>query len=205
MVLIIGNYLVLLVVSITFLDAQTPVDTRILSPLYVPFVLLSVSFFTWLARRDGKSDSFRMGLLASALIILGLQIPASLSWLNQLRHDGIGYSSRGWVDSEVVKQLTLLDSTISIFSNAPDVVYTLLGRPASMVPRKMYPESNLPNPDYNSQIEQMKRSLKSKNGLVVYFDRVRWRWYLPSAAELEKEVGLQLVIKTNDGSVYKFN
>ena len=71
-----------------------------------------------------------------------------------------------------------------------------------MIPRKMYPGSNLPNAQYRNQLLDMKRSLKDKNGLLVYFDRVRWRWYLPSASELAETLGLRLIIKTDDGSVY---
>ena len=203
MALIVANYLLLLVVSISLLDAQIPVDTRILSPGYVALVLLAVSWSACVAQRTRAAKNFRLTLSAVALLILGLQLPSTLQWLKQLHRDGMGYSSRGWTESALIKQLTGLDPSVAIFSNAPDVVYTLLGRPAAMIPRKIFPDSNLPNPDYDSQIAAMKKRLKISYGLLVYFNRVRWRWYLPSVTELEETIGLRLIIRTDDGSVYR--
>jgi hypothetical protein len=201
MALIIGTYLLVLYTSISALDVQIPIDSRILSPLYVPFVLLAVSVvhrLDWLGRGHFL-------LPALALLVIGLQLPSGLDWLRQLRRDGIGYSSRLWMESKLIRHLSLIDPSVAIFSNAPDVVYTLTGRPSAMIPRKVHPDNNLPNPDYDAQIEAMMNMLKTKNGLLVYFNGVRWRWYLPSANELEEVRGLKILIRTNDGSVYQVN
>ena len=206
MALIIGNYLLLLYLSISVLDAQIPLDSRILSPLYVPFVLIAVALCHRMARRSWTvRGGCRFILPTVALLVLGLQLPGTLNWLRELYRDGIGYSSRVWMQSDLVKQLRLVDRYVSIYSNAPDVVYTLVGRPAGMIPRKADADSNQPNPDYDSQIAAMKNRLKAKSGLLVYFNRVRWRWYLPPPSELEQALGLDLLIRTNDGSIYKVN
>jgi hypothetical protein len=73
-----------------------------------------------------------------------------------------------------------------------------------MIPRRIYHDTKQPNPEYNAQMTAMKQTLKSNNGLLVYFDRVGWRWYLPSPPELE-EVGLRLLKRTEDGSLYRVN
>ena len=49
----------------------------------------------------------------------------------------------------------------------------------------------------------MTGALRAANGVIVFFDRVNWRKYLPSAAELESSLGLRLVTKTNDGAIYQ--
>jgi hypothetical protein len=201
--LIIGVYLLLLYLSISFLDAQIPIDSRILSPLYAPFTLFALSLFHSLTCGAWAVGGRRLVFPAVVFAILSLQLAATLHWLSQLRSDGIGYSNRSWVESDLIKQVELFGRAAWIVSNAPDVVYTLAGRPAAMIPRKVYPDTRKPNPDYDSQIQTMKNNLKAKKGFVVYFDRVRWRWYLPSAHELEEAAGLHPLRRTRDGSIYR--
>jgi hypothetical protein len=200
---VVANYLLLLFVSISLLDVQIPLDSRMLSPCYIPSVLFVVSGVTFLTRREQKSLSSRLIVPVLALSAMGIQLPASLNWLRQLHWEGVGYSSRPWKESETIKRLATLSPSHSIYSNAPDVVYTLLGSPATMIPRKTNTDSNLPNPDYRVQIEQMERELQTTNGVLVFFDRVNWRSYLPSAEELQSLLGLRLMLKTADGSVYQ--
>jgi hypothetical protein len=200
---VVANYLLLLFVSISLLDVQTPLDSRILSPSYIPSVLFVVLGVTFLTQRKQKSVGSRLIVPVLALSAMGMQLPATLNWLRQLHWEGVGYSSRLWKESETIKRLATLSASHSIYSNAPDVVYTLLGSPAAMIPRKTNTDSNLPNPDYRVQIEQMKRELQTTNGVLIFFDRVNWRSYLPSAKELESILGLRLMLKTADGSVYQ--
>jgi len=140
---------------------------------------------------------------AVGLLIIGLQLPATLTWLQQHYRQGIGYSSRGWKESETIAQLVTRMPSAVMYSNAPDVIYAILGRPATMIPRRTMTASNLPNPNYRAEIEQMTGTLRAANGVIVFFDRVNWRKYLPSAAELESSLGLRLVTKTNDGAIYQ--
>ena len=90
-----------------------------------------------------------------------------------------------------------------LFSNAPDVLYTLLNKPAVMVPRKTHTDTNLPNRQYLAQTAELIRRLKEDSGLLVYFYRVDWRWYLPAAEELERTLGLHVLARENDGVIYQ--
>ena len=168
---VVANYLLLLFISISLLDVQIPLDSRILSPCYIPSVLFVVSAVTFLKQREQKSLGSRLIVSVLALSAMGMQLPATLNWLRQLHWQGVGYSSRPWKESETIKRLATLSPSHSIYSNAPDVIYTLLGSPAAMIPRKMNTDSNLPNADYRVQIEQMKRELQTTNGVLVFFDR----------------------------------
>ena len=167
-------------------------------------MLLAGSCESLLSGHSKEAGSLRFILPALAVLVLSLQLPATVYWLRRLRYEGVGYSSRVWVQSALVKQIKSLDASVYLFSNAPDVVYTLAGRPAVMIPRKIYPDNNQPNPNYNSEIEAMKNSLKAKNRLLVYFYGIRWRWYLPSADEIDA-MGFTALVRTGDGSIYQFN
>ncbi|MBI1994859.1 MAG: hypothetical protein HYU31_19300 [Deltaproteobacteria bacterium] len=203
MALVAVTYLALLFLTISLFDAQTPVDSRLLAPGYVPSLLFVVSAWTLSAQRGPEHGRFRFVAPAIGLLVIGLQLPATLTWLQQHYRQGIGYSSREWQESETIKQLATRMPAAVIYSNAPDVIYALLGRPARMIPRRTMTASNLPNPNFHAELEQMNRTLQAANGVIVFFDRVNWRKYLPSATELESSLRLRLVTKTNDGAVYQ--
>jgi hypothetical protein len=82
-------------------------------------------------------------------------------------------------------------------------LYTLLNKPAVMVPRKIHTNTNLPNRQYLVQTAELRRRLKEDRGLLVYFYTVDWRWYLPAAEELERTLGLQVLARENDGVIYQ--
>jgi hypothetical protein len=203
MAFVAASYLALLFLTISLLDAQTPVDSRLLAPCYVPSLLFVVSAWTFSSCRGQERTRLWFVTPAVGLLIIGLQLPATMNWLRQHYWQGIGYSSRVWKESETIKQLITSMPSASVYSNAPDVIYMFLGRPATMIPRKTRTDSNLPNPNYPAEIERMKRTLQAANGVLVFFDRVHWRSYLPSATELESSLGLRLVTKTADGSIYQ--
>ncbi|HJX11307.1 MAG TPA: hypothetical protein VJ733_12525 [Candidatus Binatia bacterium] len=203
MALVAVTYLALLFLTISLFDAQTPVDSRLLAPGYVPSLLFVVSAWTISSCRGQERTRSRFVAPAVGLLIIGLQLPATLTWLQQHYRQGIGYSSRGWKESETIAQLVTRMPSAVMYSNAPDVIYAILGRPATMIPRRTMTASNLPNPNYRAEIEQMTGTLRAANGVIVFFDRVNWRKYLPSAAELESSLGLRLVTKTNDGAIYQ--
>jgi hypothetical protein len=51
----------------------------------------------------------------------------------------------------------------------------------------------------------MKSRLKMSGGVVVHFDRVHWRSYLPDAKELETMLGLRILIRAPDGTIATVN
>lgn len=197
------SYLVLLFGAISFLDRQTPLDSRVLAPLYPLLITLAVSA----PSQTGELLQWsRMKRTATGVLVCGflvaLQLPLSWSWLAMSRADGIGYASRTWRESPLIIRVRSLPPT-PIFSNAPDVLYALLGKPAAMIPRKIYPDTRRANGDYQLELEQMRATLQKSHGFMVYFHVVQWRWYLPTAEELEKRLSLILVVGEKDGSIYR--
>src|SRR5688572_17100102 len=93
--------------------------------------------------------------------------------------------------------------TTVLSSNARDVLYTLLNKPAVMVPRKTHPNTNLSNRQSLAQTAELRRWLKEESGLLVYFYRVDWHWYLPAVEELERTLGLHFLARENDDVIYQ--
>lgn len=199
------TYGALLVLSISFLDVQTPLDNRILSPLYVAAVL----FILCLAQRllcAPKWKARRLSALFVGLVLVflcGSQLMQTASWLQYSSSHGVGYASSEWRHSPVIKYLEGLGPEVPVFTNGPDIIRLLTGRSAAMIPRKIDPDTAAPNSRYNDQLAAMGRLIREKQGVVVYFSRIRWRWYLATEAEINEQLTLTLILKTEDGAVYQ--
>jgi hypothetical protein len=200
MLIVVVGYLAMLCMSLTFLDAQIPVDSRTLSPIYVPSIILLIA----LSIRFVPASRLQADLLVSTCLalLLAAQLQSSVKWLQFSYHDGIGYAGRLWRESQTLNRLKQTPATV-LFSNAPDVLYTLLNKPALMVPRKTQTDTNLPNRQYLAQTAELRRRLKEDRGLLVYFYTVDWRWYLPAAEELERSLSLHALARENDGVIYQ--
>jgi hypothetical protein len=196
-------YFLMLFATISFLDHQTPIDSRILSPVYAPIMLLGISLGSRLAGRRLSGKGFSRLALPIAFVLLGLQLASTWPWVALIHEKGVGYASREWRESDMVQRVKSVPFTTPMFSNAPDVLYTLLGRASDMIPRKTNPDTRAPNENYHAQLLAMKNQLKNNQGLLVYFDRVQWRWYLPSSEELQTALGLRLLMREQDGSIYR--
>jgi hypothetical protein len=205
MLSIIVAYILMLFATISFLDHQTPIDSRMLAPLYVLLVLLGVALEARLIGQRMNGIMFSAVVLLMTVILLTLQLASTWPWMALTHENGIGYASREWRESDLIRRVGSEPLGKRIFSNAPDVLYTLLGRPADMVPRKINPDTRKPNEAYPVQIKAMKEQLKASQGLLVYFDRVQWRWYLPSPSELESAMALRLLVREKDGSIYQID
>jgi hypothetical protein len=200
---VVVSYMAMLVLSLAFLDAQIPVDSRTLSPIYVPAIIFLIALSIRFVFVTSSRSKARLLVSTYLSLLLAAQLQVSVNWLRFNHQNGIGYAGREWRESRTLNRVKAVSSSTVLFSNAPDVLFTLLNKRAVMVPRKIQPDTKLPNQHYPSQISELRRRLKQDSGLLVYFDRVAWRWYLPAAEELERTLGLDELARENDGVIYR--
>ena len=196
------SYLMMLMGSVSFLDAQVPVDTRLLSPLYVLLLVVGLSLGASLWRDSRVSGVSRAILALSLMTALAAQAAASIGWLEFSIRDGVGYAGREWRNSETLVKLASLPPANRIYSNAPDALYVLRGTPAAMIPRKVDPQTSRPNPHYAMEMAQLRRALNEDKAILAYFNRITWRWYLPTAGEVEEAIGMRPWARASDGLIF---
>jgi uncharacterized YccA/Bax inhibitor family protein len=86
-------YLGILALSLAFLDAQMPLDSRTLSPIYVPSIICLIG----LSIRFVFVSQCRRLLIPSYMSLsLAAQLQVSLNWLQFNYQTGIGYAGREW-------------------------------------------------------------------------------------------------------------
>ena len=110
--------------------------------------------------------------------------------------------SEQWRSSELLKFAKHADKALVVFSNAPDFIFTLTAKSASMIPHKIDPDSRKANERYADDIAAMGEQLKKTGAVLIYFKDEGRLWYLPSQKELEAALPLQVIRAARDGTIY---
>ena len=191
-------YALALLMSIPLIDAHTPLDNRILSPVWISLLVLLLSLGT------SHLDSTHLqkgGLFLACSIFALSQFVNSGNWLIPTYIEGQGYTSKAWKTSETLGNLQRLPMDTLIFTNGTDVVRFYTDRPFASVPFKYSPGTKEINENYAEQLLLMGEKIAEENAVLVYFDAIR-RSYLPELEELLSELSLVPLVIADDGAIY---
>ncbi len=203
-IILLGVYLLSLAISISFFDAHTPLDNRILSPL---FPLGVITFFSLIFN---VIDNFRMPRLYLLLVILlaGLlayQMKITLPYFRYAHENGRWYTGKQWQTSNIMKIVKSLPDDIFLYSNGDDAIELLTRKIAFSIPAVEAPGTLKKNRDFDTDLQEMAEKLKSANGVLVYFNLIKWRWYLPTSEYLYENLPLRIIYQGSDGAVFQVN
>jgi hypothetical protein len=201
LLLFVPLYLAFLLASLTFLDANTPLDSRILSPLHAAGVILAVYFLHQGLKWLGKLALLRFALLGAGFVFLAASARPSLDFIRNSYADGIGFTSRWWRESPTLAALRHYPADQAVYTNAPEALYLYTQRPVLGVPKKYESANQRPNEQYEAELLELKERLLSQGGIIVYFDPML-RSTLPSAREIQETLGLDVLEQTADGVIY---
>ena len=187
------SYAAFILLSISLADAHTPLDARILVPIFPSAFLLALHAFWSIS---GKKARARGLLLFAVLLLLNLRSSYAL-WETSFR-DGTGFGSRVVQEMPAVEFIRSLPAAWSASTNTPEVFQLHLEQQATMFPRSTDPETRTANPEYEEELTKM----ASRADLMVYFGLGGYRWYLPSIEELSAVDGFTLVYAQSDAAIW---
>ena len=196
-----ATYIVFLLFSISFFDAATPLDFRILLPGLVPLTVAGLSLVWSLVR---VLQQRLPAYCFVALLILSISVNAirGFSNLAEVRKDGLGYASRAWKNSDIIAYLREASPDVTLYTNDRNSIDFYIGKVSAWLPRKEEPTSLRPNVDFEEQLRKMSAECREGKALVVYFDTVYWRPHLPRRDEIETKGNLPILRRLEDGVVY---
>lgn len=96
-----------------------------------------------------------------------------------------------------------LPITTPIYTNGPQAIYYLTGRPAATIPWKVDLVAGRENARYADELAELHDRLASDTAVVVYFNRLADRWWLPSEEKLREALPLVALTRSSDGTVYR--
>jgi len=198
-------YVGFLMVSISLFDAHTPLDYRTLSPVYI---MLFISAFLIIHRASAVKmfPGVSKYIVWFAVIFFILShTPDLTKAYTHIKNYGIGYASRFWSESAVLKYIDELPDEVPIFSNGPDSIQIHLNKKVEMIPRTIDPLTRIPNKNFQKEMDAMFQTITEENGIIVYFSRITWRWYLPRLSDFPKNLPAEMLYEGNDGTIFTIN
>lgn len=126
------TYIPVLLLAAALLDPFIAFDFRLLSPLFVPLVLVAVGRH-WPQGRPRSSAL--VGTAVTLLAIFGLSnVARTASWLKRAYRDGNGYESRAYRVSRMLDVARALPPQRVLISDDPIMLYTHTGLVSARVP-----------------------------------------------------------------------
>ncbi len=191
-----------LVISISFFDASTSLDDRMLSPIFIAVLILGV-YIAWRWFRVVQGSRAKQTVLVGVIALFVLSgLIRTAFWVAIARSDGQGFASRVWRQSPLVQVAATIPESDKVFTNGPDVIYFLTGRRAALIPAKVDSMTRQPNVAYPAQVSAMRQEL-GKGAVLIDFRAINWRWYLPSEKELVHQLMVCPIFADSDGVVYQ--
>jgi len=187
-ILFLPTYVGTLLVSISFLDALTHIDYRILAPLFPFAVLLAVSLVRNLAAETGRPFLWRSFFVASLFVVV-VQADRAIAHVTTTRVFGRGYTNEAWRTSEGIELARSLESGVILYSNAPEAIRFLTGREARMLPRPVSVNTLEPNARFAEEVATIRSETESGEAVVLFFEEVR-REQMPAVDEFARLSGL---------------
>lgn len=191
----------MLVLTISFIDAQLSLTPRTLSPIYVFGVIAFFSVFPL----SFKREAWLLPGIATVgiLFVLAFNGVHALKYVSRA-HDGsmMMYAGEGWQEAEIIQQVRDLPKGVTIYSNGDDAMYFAASKPAARLPQKVDPFTSEVDMMYQSNLDHMRAILADRNGLIVYFYGITWRGYLPTKEELEAVLPLVVMWSGEQGVIY---
>jgi 4-amino-4-deoxy-L-arabinose transferase-like glycosyltransferase len=194
-------YICFLVLSISFFDASTPLDNRVLSPLFPTGILLISYLPQEFVFSKSEKRWYKIALGAAILVFGGLNAARGARTVNNNQLNGLGFSSQAWRESEITQWVKGMPQGVPLYTNELDAVYLLTGRVAFQLPIKWDPVSATIRDDYEKQLSAMRTRLHSENGVLALFLTLQQQQAIfPSEEELAQ--GLSNILHSSDGSIY---
>ena len=162
-------YPLFLITSLSLVDANTPLDQRILSPLFI-FALFPAIFGLGAWQRILANRRFARLLPVACVAVFALSHGAwSYSLAAKSAREGIGFNGLRWRDAGLIQVLREIPAGQPVYSNSPDAVFFLTGREAKRLPTAFHAMTQAANPHYRAEMSRVGQELAAGGGLV-YLD-----------------------------------
>jgi hypothetical protein len=192
-------YLATIVVSISVFDAATPLDARILAPLYaalVPAVVGAIA--VWWHAPDRRDEATRAVAFALVVVVALVGVRAVTTATGD-QTSRLGFNAASWHRSPLMRQLASLAPDTPVVTNAPEAVYLQTGRHARSLPVKYSSTSLQHDGHYPQKLTTLLQQVGDEGGVVAMFDEVHGRPWLAKAPELERRPDVRVLVHAHDG------
>lgn len=194
-------YFLLLIFSVSFIDASTRLENRILSPLYILTLILAIISTAWVISNLRWRILWVRYLIGLSLVavVAACYLPRQLKLVEDMRLQGRGFSGRSWQNSEIIVALRRHNPDGSVYSNEAFSVLYLTGIPARWIPEKYDPVKATVRDTFDEQMEKMRVNLSQPDSALAVFHQGYLKTGMPTLDEITE--GLVIVHESRDGII----
>ena len=157
-------YITSTLLSMTFFDAATPFELRIIAPVFVCLLILLAYFGMWL------KDKRRELVIVLTLILLGFTFYKQSVVFERWSRGGMGYASFQWYDSQAMAFLRALPEGVAIYTDEPGAVYLYTGRGASVLPSRFDSATAQARTGFEEGVARMQTEVLAGRAVIALFD-----------------------------------
>lgn len=157
-----------LLFSLTFADASTALENRILTPMFVFLQMLFIyGMEKWLSTQ--RRGLMLAGLAAALLVFLSLAYDGRREVID-LHVDGQAYASSYYRNSPTIDAVKRLPANVILYSNRVPAINLLAERNAYAMLAPVDPLTREPRPDYRETLMSIRGRLLDGRVVVVAFE-----------------------------------
>jgi hypothetical protein len=195
------TYIVFLVISISFFDALTPLDDRVLLPAFLTLTVAVISL-AWSLSSASHRRIIWYGFIFFLCFSFAINSHGAVGKAVDIHKKGTGYTSRRWKHSETIACVRSIAPDVKIYSNGPEAIQFLTERKVTRIPDAYNPHTLKPNQDFQEQLQAMCTGVREGKAIIVYFNGMHWRRSLLPIQELEEWGAMPVLGMFNDGAIY---
>ncbi len=187
-------FMFFILISISFIDYDTPLDYRILSPVYIYLLLAGMFVLSEIKKLNFKLFLFLwLVIVGSHLVNIFEKTSDFVSEIERM--EKLTYS-------DFIKNV-LKNQNRVIWSNVTDLLkdYTVNDTFVYEFPVKYDRKSLKENLLFENQMKEMKKKLDSQKGMIIYFFGFEERNFLPSLNDLNEYFDDYPVMRFDEGLI----
>jgi len=162
-------YLGFIIISLTFFDASTPLNDRILAIIYIPEIILFCSALAWLWNLlERPHAGWRWVVAIFCLLLVVFSAKDGYAAVIQLGREGQGFAHRGISESPAVEIIRAMPPTL-IYSNKPGAIFLLTGKTAYVAPTPIDPVTGQERSNFQDDLALMQQRVRDGEAVLVLF------------------------------------
>jgi hypothetical protein len=200
------GYVAFLILSISFYDANTPLDARILAPLHVILIAFTLGALHAAFAGGRVLRWFGAVLLLGGIVFAGAHrkaIQKTLQDYHPIHTASQGYDSGHWRNYKFFERIRAMPD-IPIYCNDPGPTYFHTDRLIYSPPSNTNHVTTLSNPYYELQRQQMREDLVKRRGVYIRMFPGNGPPENSAEAAMIREFGLKSILKNPEAEVYEF-
>jgi len=176
------------------------VDSRTLSPIYIPATLVLLMLVFRLLGSPKYAPAAIVRRIPAFLLVLWLcssLVSVAQLTARRFRNGAGGYSTRTCHESATLAcaRRMLSSSRVRVYSNYPDVLWAIAGMNSTETPNRTKARPN----------DLVGRWPAENGSILIWFNNKTWRTWLLSLDELRDAANIEEIARLSDGAIYRIS